>query len=209
MAVELCVHGSGPWFWNGACAVGRGGEGLGRSHSPDARGGRLSFFTSEPPGTSVSSPRDSPGQACERPWGSGLRSRLHSAGGGRAESVLCAGTDASIPVHINNICQRNYVVVESGRRLKPTNLGIVLVHGYYKIGEPGHAPTSGHAPATPPARATPPIPSAPPIMPPTAGHAPLQGPPWPRLSPQGPPQSPPTAGPARPQLPSQCPPRPG
>lgn len=43
------------------------------------------------------------------------------------------GTDASIPVHINNICERNYVTIIGGRRLQPTNLGIVLVHGYQKV----------------------------------------------------------------------------
>ena len=43
------------------------------------------------------------------------------------------GTDASIPVHINNICERNFVTIASGRRLIPNTLGIVLVHGYQKI----------------------------------------------------------------------------
>uniref|UniRef100_A0A7N0TSD1 DNA topoisomerase n=1 Tax=Kalanchoe fedtschenkoi TaxID=63787 RepID=A0A7N0TSD1_KALFE len=43
------------------------------------------------------------------------------------------GTDASISVHINNICERNYVQVQGGRRLVPTELGICLIRGYQCI----------------------------------------------------------------------------
>ncbi|PHT26682.1 hypothetical protein CQW23_33708 [Capsicum baccatum] len=54
----------------------------------------------------------------------------------RSESELISlmekhgiGTDASISVHINNICERNYVQVQAGRRLFPTPLGISLIRG--------------------------------------------------------------------------------
>lgn len=43
------------------------------------------------------------------------------------------GTDASIPTHINNICERNYVQVSAGRRVVPTELGITLIKGYQLI----------------------------------------------------------------------------
>ena len=37
------------------------------------------------------------------------------------------GTDASMSVHIENICQRGYVKVDEGRHLKPTKLGNALI----------------------------------------------------------------------------------
>ena len=43
------------------------------------------------------------------------------------------GTDASIPTHIQNIQNRNYVRLETGRRLIPNKLGMVLVQGYHQI----------------------------------------------------------------------------
>ncbi|KXS19810.1 DNA topoisomerase 3-beta-1-like protein, partial [Gonapodya prolifera JEL478] len=47
---------------------------------------------------------------------------------------LGIGTDASMALHIENIVNRRYVTVEGPRRrLVPTNLGIVLIHGYQKI----------------------------------------------------------------------------
>ena len=47
---------------------------------------------------------------------------------------LGIGTDASMAVHINNICERRYVTVEGiSRMLVPTNLGIVLIHGLSAI----------------------------------------------------------------------------
>eukprot|EP01083_Nonionella_stella_P213634 770365_1 len=44
------------------------------------------------------------------------------------------GTDASIPQHIANICEREYAQVDQKTRcMKPTQLGLLLGHGYYKI----------------------------------------------------------------------------
>lgn len=39
------------------------------------------------------------------------------------------GTDASIPMHIKSITERNYVHVGKNRTVVPNPLGIVLVHG--------------------------------------------------------------------------------
>ena len=36
-------------------------------------------------------------------------------------------------MHINNITERNYVSIQAGRRVAPTELGITLVRGYQLI----------------------------------------------------------------------------
>ena len=43
------------------------------------------------------------------------------------------GTDASIATHINNVVQRRYVKLEAGRTMVPTDLGTMLVRGYFTI----------------------------------------------------------------------------
>ncbi|CAM39725.2 putative DNA topoisomerase III [Leishmania braziliensis MHOM/BR/75/M2904] len=43
------------------------------------------------------------------------------------------GTDASISTHINNIVERGYCSVQAGRVMKPSKLGIVLIHGIKAI----------------------------------------------------------------------------
>lgn len=43
------------------------------------------------------------------------------------------GTDASISTHIENIQKRNYVYLETGRKLCPSKLGLVLCQGYHQI----------------------------------------------------------------------------
>lgn len=43
------------------------------------------------------------------------------------------GTDASIATHIENVIKRNYVTLETGRRLIPSKLGMVLAQGYHFI----------------------------------------------------------------------------
>jgi DNA topoisomerase III len=43
------------------------------------------------------------------------------------------GTDASISVHVHNVCERGYVRIESGRRVVPTELGVTLISGYQRI----------------------------------------------------------------------------
>ena len=69
-----------------------------------------------------------------------IKERMTTAPGYLTESELITmmekngiGTDASIPTHIENIQKRFYVTLESGRRLVPSKLGLVLAQGYHRI----------------------------------------------------------------------------
>lgn len=74
-------------------------------------------------------------------WASlGVKERMTTAPTYLTESELITkmekngiGTDASIPTHIENIQKRNYTSLETGRRLLPSKLGLVLVQGYHLI----------------------------------------------------------------------------
>lgn len=69
-----------------------------------------------------------------------IREKKTTAPGYLTESELIGmmekhgiGTDASMATHIENIQKRNYVRLETGRRLVPNKLGLVLVQGYHSI----------------------------------------------------------------------------
>jgi DNA topoisomerase-3 len=74
-------------------------------------------------------------------WASlNVKEKITTAPGYITESELIGmmekhgvGTDASIPTHIENIQKRNYVRLETGRRLLPNKLGLVLCQGYHQI----------------------------------------------------------------------------
>jgi DNA topoisomerase-3 len=51
----------------------------------------------------------------------------------KSHVFVILGTDASISTHIENILKRNYCTLETGRRLLPSKLGLVLVQGYHLI----------------------------------------------------------------------------
>lgn len=60
-----------------------------------------------------------------------LCTQLHAHAAGRL-AVRLMGLDSTYR-HINNITERNYVKVQTGRRVVPTELGITLIRGYQLI----------------------------------------------------------------------------